>query len=163
MFQIRAADAKDIPALERAAAGMGGKKQAGYFERCLAERLVFLAEDNGEPAGFVMLNWSPLYAPFRSAGIPEIQDLGVTPDFRRRGIGAALIAHCENAAKAAGKAAIGVGVGLHGGFGAAQRLYAAKGYMPDGAGAVYDETPVRFADIRPVDDLLNLKMLKSIL
>lgn len=164
----KAADA-DVPALDTLARGMGQAHEAGYFTRCLQEqaegrRQIFLALDDatGMLAGYVQLNDYPLYAPFRRFGMPEIQDLNVLPDYRQRGIGARLVAYCEEVARAAGKAEIAISVGLHASFGAAQRLYVRAGYVPDGAGIAYDDVSVRAGEMRPIDDNLTLKMTKSL-
>lgn len=169
MISIRKADEKDIPALQSIAQQMGATHERGYFERCLEEqaaqnRLVFLAVDEqGAALGYVQLNLKPLYAPFRRLGIPEIQDLNVVPAARRQGIGGRLVEHCEEAAQGAGHEDIGLGVGLYPRFGAAQRLYVRRGYVPDGAGVTYDDVPVSAGALFPVDDLLTLKMVKSLI
>lgn len=133
-----------------------------YFRRSLIEREVFVAEVEGAVAGYAQLNWNPIYGGFRARNIPEIQDINVLPDFRRRGIASALIAHCEALARAEGKDEIGISVGLSSSYGAAQRLYVKKSYIPDGFGVAYDDVPVRFGELRPVDDLLTLKLIKHL-
>jgi len=47
-------------------------------------------------------------------------------------------------------------------FGTAQRLYHRMGYMPDGAGVVFDRQNVQSGDIRPIDERLCLMLVKSI-
>jgi GNAT superfamily N-acetyltransferase len=160
---IRTAAEADRAALERVASAMGARHEQGYFARCFSEqhsgkRRIFIA---GE-AGYAQLIWEPLYPPFRRLQIPEIQDLNVVPQFRRQGLGAALVEACEAAARAAGKTEIGIGVGLYARFGAAQRLYVRRGYLPDGAGLCYDDTPVAAGEVRPVDDQLTLKLVKTL-
>ena len=167
MIRIRLASEVDRLSLERIAAEMGVVHEAGYFERCLSEqkekkRAVFVAEMDGRLAGYAQLIWSPLYPPFRRLGIPEIQDLNVIPSLRRKGIGARLVEACENLAHETGKTDIGIGVGLYARYGAAQKLYVNKKYIPDGAGICYDDVPVNAGDMRPVDDLLTLKLVKSL-
>jgi GNAT superfamily N-acetyltransferase len=166
---IRPAAENDIPALDAFARGMGQTHEAGYFARCLGEqdegrRQFFLAldADSGAIAGYVQLNAQPLYAPFRRLGLPEIQDLNVLPDYRRRGIGEKLVDHCEAEARASGKTAVAISVGLYASYGAAQRLYVRKGYVPDGAGIAYDDEPVRLGEMRPIDDNLTLKLTKDL-
>lgn len=167
MANIKPATITDIPSLYAIAAAMKQQHEAHYFERCLLEqeegrRLIYIAEADGQDAGYVQLNLSPLYPPFRRLNIPEIQDLNVIPAFRQQGIGAALVAHCENVARTRGAGDMGISVGLHARFGAAQRLYVRLGYIPDGAGAAYDEVPVAVGEMRPVDDMLTLKLIKKL-
>lgn len=168
-IDIRLATENDIPALDDFARRMGQTHEAGYFARCLREqeegrRDFYLAHDaaGGALAGYVQLNHAPLYAPFRRMGLPEVQDLNVLPDFRRRGIGAALVLHCEARAREAGKTAVAISVGLDASYGAAQRLYVRMGYVPDGAGIAYDDAPVRAGEMRAVDGNLTLKMTKDL-
>ena len=154
--EIRKATYADILLLNRIAVGMQGYKEKGYFERCLKERRVFIA---GE-AGYVQLNMRPNYDGFRSRNIPEVQDLAVLSEFRNRGIGRSLVAHCENIVREEGGTLLGLGVGLTHSFGPAQRLYVKMGYIPDGLGIAYDDVPARSGEMKPVDDLLTLKMVK---
>jgi GNAT superfamily N-acetyltransferase len=164
---VRVTTAEEIPALEDILRAMGAHKEESYFERCLdgqalGSRTVFVGLWAGRVAGFGMLNWRPRYAPFRRLDIPEIQDLNTHPAFRRRGVATAIVAHCEAQARARGAERMGIGVGLYARYGAAQRLYVRLGYVPDGAGIVYDREPVRPGEIRPVDDDLNLMMVKDL-
>lgn len=140
----------------------GSECDSAYFSRCLEERSVFIALSNGEDAGYVMLNERPRYQPFRRLGIPEFQDLYVSPLYRRCGLGAALLAHCEQVARERGYESLGLGVGLHSGFGSAQRLYVRLGYVPDGQGIVYDREHVTPFSSHPVDDHLCLMMLRDL-
>lgn len=166
-IKVRPATAGDIPALESVTLAVSSHKEAGYFERCLSEqeegrRVVLVGILGDMIAGFGMLNWFPGYAPFRRLGIPEIQDLNTDPAFRRRGVAGAIISACEGLAREKGCDQMGIGVGLYAGYGAAQRLYVRRGYIPDGAGVVYDRAPVRPGEIRPVDDDLNLMMVRAL-
>lgn len=167
MATIKAATAADIPFLYDIAAEMKAQHEAHYFERCMLEqdegrRLIYIAGGEGRALGYAQLNLNPLYPPFRRLGMPEIQDLNVIPGFRRQGIGEALVAHCESVARQRGSSDMGISVGLHARFGAAQRLYVRLGYVPDGAGAAYDEVPVAMGEMRPIDDMLTLKLTKKL-
>ncbi|MEZ0260564.1 MAG: GNAT family N-acetyltransferase [Alphaproteobacteria bacterium] len=167
MATIKAATQADIPSLYAIANEMKAQHEAHYFERCMLEqdegrRLIYVSESDGRAFGYVQLNLNPLYPPFRRLGIPEIQDLNVIPGFRRQGVGEALVAHCEAIARQRGSGEMGISVGLHGRFGAAQRLYVRLGYMPDGAGAAYDEVPVTMGELKPIDDMLTLKLTKKL-
>ena len=115
----------------------------------------------GTFAGYVTLNWRPTYPPLAEAGLPEIADLNVLPDYRRRGIATALLDAAEQMA-AERFEEIGIGVGLHPGYNAAQRLYAMRGYIPDGLGVTYREWPVTEGEVVPFDDDLVLHWTKRL-
>lgn len=140
-----------------------------YYQRCLERQLqgkmeVLLAflRENAAVVGFCLLNWQPKYAFFRKAGLPEIQDLNVLREYRRRGIGRAMIEYCEDMAREKGFREMGIGVGLDSRFGAAQRLYVRMGYIPDGSGVSYDRKQVACGDFRPIDENLCLMMTKAL-
>ncbi len=161
---LASADLAVIPAA-LAAAGWPGKPVEQY-ERYLDEqrsgaRGVLVATPGGTFAGYLTVCWASGYPPFRAAGIPEIQDLNVLPRSRRQGVGSALMDAAE-AAVAARCDVAGIGVGLYEAYGAAQRLYAARGYVPDGRGIVSGGVPVPAgADVR-VDDDLALMMTRRL-
>ena len=164
---IRHASDSDLGLLQQIAQAMKAHHEAGYFERCLAEqkaarRTLFLAADGAKGLGYAQVNWLPVYLPFRRLGIPELVDLNVAPDARRRGLGTRLVETCEAAARDRGCGDMGISVGVHAGFGAAQRLYARLGYVPDGAGVTYDDVAVTPGDMRAVDDLLTLKLVRKL-
>lgn len=146
---------------------LGFSVERDYYERCLERQksqelqivMAFLA---GEPAGYCILNWQPKYAYFKKCGLPEIQDLNVLREYRKQGIGKAIIQFCENEVRKNGYDEIGIGVGLDGGFGAAQRLYVKSGYIPDGVGVTYDRIQVGAGEFRPIDENLSLMMTKKL-
>ena len=76
------------------------------------------------------------WTPFAGKGYPEIVDFAVLEKFRTRGVGSALM---DEAERIAGTYAdtVFLGVGLHAGYGSAQRMYAKRGYIPDGSGVWY--------------------------
>ena len=104
-------------------------------------RWVRVAQAGTEVAGYVTLLWAADDPVLREEGIPEISDLSVFPEFRRRGIGSALLDAAEAEAATRGSA-VGLNMGLHSGYGSAQRLYARRGYVPDGSGAVIEGVTV---------------------
>lgn len=164
---IRQATAADLAGLLRIAADVGAWHEGGYFERCLSEqqtekRVILVAESGDALMGYAQLVWSPEYPPFKRLGIPEIQDLNVVPLVRRQGLGGRLVAACEELVRMSCKQEIGIAVGLDSSFGAAQRLYVKKGYVPDGAGVCYDDVPSRAGELRPVDGQLTLKFIKTL-
>ena len=164
---IRKVDRKDLGLLLEMTAAMRNAKDSNYFEVNLDEqdkglREIYIITHEGENAGYCILNWRPKYGYFKTAGIPETQDLNVLPAFRRKGLATAMIAFCENKARDKGHEIMGISVGLHGGFGAAQILYAKLGYIPDGQGITYDRKMVSSGEFKPVDDNLCLMMVKSL-
>jgi GNAT superfamily N-acetyltransferase len=157
----------DIPALYELVRQGRHETEDAYFERSFDEqeaqkRVVFVSGEPGHPVGYVHYNRFPKYAMFRRFNIPEIQDLFVHPDVRRRGIGASLLNRCEDQAAKESCKEIGIGVGIISDFGNAQRLYSERGYIPDGAGVVFDREPVKTGEIRPIDDRLCLMLVKQL-
>ncbi len=147
-------------------AQMGWPKSEGYFAACLAQQeqqslICYVALQQGHYVGHVKLVWETDYQPLKQAGIPEIQDLNVLPAYRRRGIATRLIQHCE-ATAATRSDRIGIGVGLHPGYNAAQRLYSKLGYHLDGHGVDYDGVPVKMGQAYPFDDSLLIHLYKEL-
>jgi GNAT superfamily N-acetyltransferase len=112
-------------------------------------------------AGYLTLRWESRYRPFREAAIPEIQDLNVLPDFRRRGVATRLIREAEAIALTRSDT-VGIGVGLHREYGPAQRLYVKLGFLPDGNGAAYDAAAVDPMAVVVLDDRLTIYLTKSL-
>jgi hypothetical protein len=104
-------------------------------------------------AGYLTICWQSHYLPFQEADIPEIVDFNVLPYFRRIGIGSRLMDAAE-AGIALVSPLAGIGVGMTADYGAAQRMYALRGYLPDARGLMHDHQPVTFGlDVRVDDDL----------
>jgi GNAT superfamily N-acetyltransferase len=174
MISIRRATETDLDGLYRIAEDMAPTNEKNYFERCLSEqrekkRVLLVAEKTGRLIGYVQLVWTPLYATFRRLEIPEIQDLNVIPEERGQGLGGQLVDACEALVREAEKSEVGISVGLNQSYGAAQRLYVKRGYVPDGAGLCYDDVPVRAGELRTAllrltspDSLLTLKLVKNL-
>jgi GNAT superfamily N-acetyltransferase len=131
-------------------------------EHTLGRRLVVIAWEGMRPLGYGNLLWSPGYESFRTAGIPEINNLGVDVKVRNRGVCTALIRHFEDRAREAGKTVMGIGVGLYPDYGPAQRLYAKLGYRPDGRGIAYAERTVAPMEMVRLDDDLVLWLTKPL-
>jgi GNAT superfamily N-acetyltransferase len=131
-----------------------GEQQAGS-RRC------FIAKLESVFAAYVTVNWRPIYSSFAQGRVPEIQDLNVLPGFRRRGIATLLLDRAEQEI-ATGSDAAGISVGLHPGYNQAQRLYAKRGYIPDGRGVTYRNEFVTEGMQVTLDDDLLLHLTKQL-
>ena len=79
----------------------------------------------------------------------HITNVGVLEEVRCEGIGSRLMDAAEHADT------VFLGVGLHSGYGSAQRMYIKRGYIPDGSGVWYrDAVCAPYADCRNDDDLV---------
>jgi GNAT superfamily N-acetyltransferase len=105
--------------------------------------------------------WRSAYLPFREAGIPELSDFNVLPQFRRQRVGTALMDAAESLVAARSSTA-GLGVGLYADYAAAHLLYLKRGYLPDGRGIAYEFTPVAPGTTVRVDDDLTLMMTREL-
>jgi GNAT superfamily N-acetyltransferase len=121
----------------------------------------WVATVGGEMAGYVTLRWDSNHPGIAGGGVPEIQDLNVLPQFRRRGIASALLDRAEDVA-ARRSAVLAIGVGLHPGYNAAQVLYVKRGYVPDGLGVTYGDRFVQEGEAVPFDDSLVLHLTKEL-
>lgn len=125
-----------------------------YKEQKENKRKVFIAEYEGEVSGLCTLVMNPTEGPLGGYGYPEIVDLTVFFHVHNKGIGNKLLDVCEReAAKVADTVYLAVGV--HSGYGAAQRIYFKRGYIPDGSGVWYKGKQLeQYASCCNDDDLL---------
>ena len=93
-----------------------------------------VAEFDGKVAGYVNVYPNSNRGAFANMGYPEIVDFGVLVKYRNHGIGSKLMDVAEQIAANASDTVF-LGVGLHNGYGSAQRMYVKRGYIPDGTGA----------------------------
>lgn len=123
-------------------------------EQTEGNRKVFIAQYQGQVAGICTLVIDPIEGPFGGKGIPEIVDLSVFFHLHKRGIANKLLDVAEDeAAKLADSVYLAVGV--HSGYGQAQRIYVKRGYLPDGSGAWYQNKQLdQYAPCCNDDDLL---------
>ncbi|HKF46029.1 MAG TPA: GNAT family N-acetyltransferase [Terracidiphilus sp.] len=165
-LQIRPLNDADPEVMERAFSAIGWSKPASQFRRYLGEqsagtRSCWVAILNQTFAGYVTVNWKPPYPAFAEYGIPEIQDLNVLSSFRRKGIASALLDFAETEV-APRSELVGIAVGLHPGYNAAQKLYGKRGYIPDGRGITYKLRSVQEGEQVTLDDSLLLHLTKRI-
>lgn len=121
--------------------------------------LVAVYKDN--IAGYINVYPDSEWGAFANKGYPEIVDFGVLEKYRRNGIGGRLMDIAEKIASEYSNI-VYLGVGLHSGYGSAQRMYVKRGYIPDGTGVWYgDKICDPYADYCNDDDL-TLYMSKSL-
>ena len=166
MLAIEPLGADDIATIVGAFAALGWNKPASLYERYLEEqsagtRDTLVAHVDCAICGYVTINWLPEYRPFRDAGIPEIQDFNVLPDFRRQKIGTRLMDEAEQRASKRSRT-VGIGFGLHHDYGAAQRLYVRRGYVPDALGLTSHGRRLNWGDEAKIDDDLVLWLTKTL-
>jgi GNAT superfamily N-acetyltransferase len=163
---IRRLETADASVIASAFAAIGWMKPLELYEQYSREQIsgkrdVLVASVEQLFAGYVTLNWSPTYPPFAAEGVPEVQDLNVLPQFRRRGVGSALLEAIEKLAARTGER-VGLCVGLDESYGAAQRLYVRRGYLPDGRGIAYRDRTVQHGQEVIVDHNLVLCFTKRL-
>lgn len=125
-----------------------------YKEQLENKRIVFIAEYNGKVSGLCTLVLEPSEGPWAGKGYPEIVDLCVFFDVHNKGIGSRLLDAAESeAAKISDMVFLAVGV--HSGYGPAQRMYVKRGYNFDGSGVWYKNKQLeQYAPCVNDDDLL---------
>lgn len=133
-----------------------------YVEDCASNhRWARVAEWDGDVAGYVTVLWESRDPVFREGGIPEVEDLNVLPRYRGQGIGNRLLDEAEAQARERGEM-VGLRVGLHSGYGSAQRIYVKRGYVPDGAGALKGTEVIDEGARISLDDDVTIRMLKRL-
>jgi GNAT superfamily N-acetyltransferase len=163
-MQFRKLQRTDISQIVAAFTAIGWDKPASIYETYLAEqerglRRVWLAFDEDKFAGYVTLKRVSAYPDFANNNIPEISDLNVLPQYRNKGIATKLLDLAEAEALSRGSH-VGIGFGLYADYGAAQRLYVKRGYVPDAKGITYNYEVVLPGSTVCVDDDLVLWMVK---
>lgn len=155
---IRKMQESDIKNLSQGFINQGwpGREEilARYFlEQECGEREVLVAEVEGALAGYITILPIAKHGPFAGMS-PELSDFNVFEPFQNQGIGNLLLEEAEKQVKLISDK-VTLGVGLHSGYGPAQRLYIKRGYIPDGSGVWYQNQPLEMNDtIQNNDDLV---------
>ena len=137
---IRKMQESDIKELSRGFISQGWPSReeilTRYFkEQESGEREVLVAEVEGALAGYITILSCAKQGPFAEI-YPELSDFNVFEPFQNQGIGNLLLEEAEKRVKLISDK-VTLGVGLHSGYGPAQRLYIKRGYIPDGTGVWY--------------------------
>jgi ribosomal protein S18 acetylase RimI-like enzyme len=167
MITIRRATADDAEWMQTGFdTRMGWTKPAGYFaglcqKQTAGELVLLVAAVDGDYAGHLKIIWGPNYPYFKDNGIPEIQDLNVLRHYRRQGIATRMMDEAERIIKTRSDVA-GIGFGLYADYGAAQRMYVLRGYVPDGMGVSWRDAYAAPGSTVVVDDELVLGLVKAL-
>lgn len=132
-----------------------------YREQKSEKRFVLVVELSGDIAGYITLKPSANQGPFANQNIPEIIDLNVFKKYQNQGIGNKLLDAVENRASGYSDT-VCLAVGLHSGYGNAQKIYIKRGYVPDGSGVWYKDRPAEPYQNYCNDDDLVLYMSKKL-
>ena len=155
---IREMQESDIKDLSQGFINQGwpGREEilARYFlEQECGKREVLVAEVEGALAGYITILPCAKQGPFAEI-YPELSDFNVFEPFQNQGIGNLLMEEAEKRVKLISNK-VTLGVGLHSGYGPAQRLYIKRGYIPDGTGVWYRNQPLEMnVTIQNNDDLV---------
>ncbi len=136
---------------------------AYYQEQEEKVRTVAVIEKDDEILGYGSLLRKPECPFFAQRNIPEINAIWIDEDYRRKGLGTALIKWIENLANQEGYKEIGIGVGLYRDYGPAQQLYFQLGYSPEGNGITYKGEATVAGQSYPLDDDLLLWLVKPLI
>lgn len=126
------------------------------------EGTTLVARLDGQVVGLVTVRWTSRNPAFAERGIPLVHQVAVASEFRRSGVATALMDAAEQLAAARGKRCMGITVGLFDEYGPAQRMYAKRGYVPDGRGACRGREPLRRGETVEVDHDLILWLTKDL-
>ena len=155
---IRKMQESDIKDLSRGFISQGWPSReeilTRYFkEQESGEREVLVAEVEGAVAGYITILPDAKQGPFDGMA-PELSDFNVFEPFQNQGIGNLLLEEAEKRVRLISDK-VTLGVGLHSGYGPAQRLYIKRGYIPDGTGVWYqNHQPAMNAVCEDIGDLV---------
>ena len=111
-----------------------------------------VAEYKDNVAGYFNVYPNSMGGSFGGKGLPELVDFGVLAKYRRRGIGNALMQVAEDIARRYSDT-VYLGVGINRDYGAAQRLYIKRGFIPDGTGLWWNGKKLDpYADLKNDDE-----------
>ena len=164
-IEIRQMTREDIPAICQAD-NDETESFVVYLNRQLdfqdnGECAALLALCDGKAAGYVFLFYECRWGALKNQGLPGICDLVVFEPYRRKRIATGLMDSAEALARRV-NTKIYLDVCLNAEYGPAQRFYALRGYVPDGAGVYYEERVLPKDEACKNDDELTLCLVKEL-
>lgn len=120
-----------------------------------------LGYEVGRLVGIITIRWQARYPLFRERGIPLIQNIEIRYEDRGRGLGNQMLERAEQEIARHSPLA-GLVVGISAAYGPAQRLYARRGYIPDGRGVCRQFTPLQEGEVVTIDHDLLLWLIKDV-
>lgn len=156
---IRNMEERDAQVITDGEIAQGWDATVDKYERRLRDQaegkaISLVAECGGMAVGYINVYPDSAWGAFGGKGWPEIVDFGVLEKYRNRGIGGLLMDAAEKIASEYADT-VYLGVGLHSGYGSAQRMYVKRGYLPDGSGVWYqDSVCPPYGECRNDDDLV---------
>ncbi len=161
---VSAMASADVEALRQAFVAWGEAATAKFeryqSEQAAGQRQVLIARLDGAVVGYATVWWASAHL-HHGRLLPEIRDFNVLPHHQGQGIGSRLLAEAEALVRTRSDH-IGIGVGLHSGYGRAQRLYVRRGYVPDGRGVIWRDQVVPEGAPIANDDDLELRFVKTL-
>ena len=153
-------DAERLDKLLEKPAGVQSIYKSYLEETCSGQCQYIVIYKEGQLAGYAKIDWKSSYEDFEEEGIPEVKEVTIFEGFRKKGLGSYLMNTIENKIKKHSDYCA-VGVGLAEPYESAQRLFAKRGYEPDGKGVFYIE-PEFVQDELEVDDYQALMLIKKL-
>ena len=138
------------------------QRLAGYMSDIQdGARSVWTIQQDDRISGMVTVRWQSDYKGFR--GMPEIIDLYIWQDERRRGLATQLMQHVEQDLRARDFAHVGLSVGLLPEDAPAWHFYFQRGYQFDGTGAWWQGQNVTSLSVIDLSaDPVLLMMVKNL-
>ena len=158
-FSIRDLRPDDVRPIVEGETAQGWQPHMEKYEMRLRHQkegksVSLVAAYDGAVMGYINVYPDSKWGAFANQGYPEIVDFGVLEKYRRNGVGSKLMDIAEEIASGYARM-VYLGVGMHSGYGSAQRMYKKRGNIPDGTGVWYGEKICEpYADCRNDDDLV---------
>lgn len=163
-IQIRPMIPSDIQDFPKEFSEQGWDKPVSQYQRYYDEqengtRRVFVAASGAQVLGYTTLLPNDKHGPFANKNIPTVCDFNVLKKYQKHGAGTAILDAVEDVVQKESDI-ICLGVGLHSGYGTAQRMYVKRGYIFDGSGVWYQDRHLEEGADCKNDDCLVLYLSK---